>query len=200
MTSLHAFLLRHCRPLLNREASLALIGVFTLLLCTASAPPSAQASYAKPSTPAVTAIAEPQGAPVETMPQAPAPPMPAPPMPAPPVPPPPPPPPLVVAERPARLTFYDCLGQDFCGEMANGEIVYQGAAACSYDLDLGTTFTIAGDPTGRIYVCKDRGLLPNTHVDIFWHNPDDGWEWQAKVGEVGTVAIIVDPPPPPPSP
>jgi hypothetical protein len=90
----------------------------------------------------------------------------------------------------ATLTFYDCLVQKFCGAMSNGQKVYEGAAACSYNLAIGTMFTIAGDPTGRVYVCKDRGLLPNTHVDIFWNDPADGWRWQRAVGSRGTIEIV----------
>jgi hypothetical protein len=90
----------------------------------------------------------------------------------------------------ATLTFYDCLSQKFCGAMANGQKVYEGAAACSYNLAFGTMFTITGDPTGRVYVCKDRGLLPNTHVDIFWNDPADGWRWQRAVGSRGTIEIV----------
>ena len=90
----------------------------------------------------------------------------------------------------ATLTFYDCMVQRFCGAMANGQKVYEGAAACSYNLAFGTMFTITGDPTGRVYVCKDRGLLPNTHVDIFWNNPADGWAWQRAVGSRGTIEIV----------
>jgi hypothetical protein len=82
------------------------------------------------------------------------------------------------------------MNQGFCGAMANGEDVYEGAAACSYDLSFGTRFTIPGDPTNRIYVCKDRGLLSNTHVDIFWYNPDDGWLWQSAVGSRGQIEIL----------
>src|SRR5258708_4132317 len=62
-------------------------------------------------------------------------------------------------------------------------------ASCS-NLATGTMFTITGDPTGRVYVCKDRGLLPNTHVDIFWNNPADGWAWQRAVGSRGTIEIV----------
>ena len=90
----------------------------------------------------------------------------------------------------ATLTFYDCLSQRFCGAMSNGQKVYEGAAACSYNLATGTMFTITGDPTGRVYVCKDRGLLPNTHVDIFWNDPADGWRWQRAVGSRGTIEIV----------
>ena len=90
----------------------------------------------------------------------------------------------------STLTFYDCMVQKFCGAMANGQKVYEGAAACSYNLAMGTMFTITGDPTGRVYVCKDRGLLPNTHVDIFWNDPADGWRWQRAVGSRGTIEIV----------
>ena len=89
-----------------------------------------------------------------------------------------------------NLTFYDCKNQGFCGKMANGRKVYEGAAACSYNLDFGTKFRIVGDPTDRIYVCEDRGLLDDTWVDIFWHDPADGWKWQAAVGRRGTIEIV----------
>jgi hypothetical protein len=123
-----------------------------------------------------------------------------------PLPPPPPPAPVLIqAQRvpsvsrdqvvtkgkmTATLTFYDCMVQRFCGKMANGQVVYEGAAACSYNMAFGTMFTIHGDPTGRVYVCKDRGLLPNTHVDIFWNDPADGWRWQRAVGSRGTIEIV----------
>lgn len=89
-----------------------------------------------------------------------------------------------------NLTFYDCKSQGFCGAMANGKKVYEGAAACSWNLNLGTKFRIIGDPTARVYVCADRGLLANTWVDIFWYDPADGWRWQASVGRYGTIEII----------
>jgi hypothetical protein len=120
--------------------------------------------------------------------------------------PPPPPPAAPVAPQPTAapvpaavpavrisnvsLTFYSCLGEGFCGAMANGEIVYEGAVACSYDLPLGTQLRIFGDPTSRVYVCKDRGLLSNTWVDVFFHDPADGWAWQAAVGRYGTIEIV----------
>ncbi len=90
----------------------------------------------------------------------------------------------------ATLTFYDCLGQGFCGTMANGRKVHEGAAACSNNLAMGTMFTIVGDPTNRIYVCEDRGMLNNTHVDIFWNDPKDGYWWQSQVGMRGTLEIV----------
>lgn len=93
-----------------------------------------------------------------------------------------------------NITFYDCLQQGFCGLMYNGQRVYEGAAACSWNLPIGTQFAIQGDPTGRVYVCADRGLLIDTWVDVFFHDPDDGWAWQASVGRWGTIEIISLPP------
>ena len=89
-----------------------------------------------------------------------------------------------------NLTFYDCLSQGFCGAMYNGRRVYEGAAACSWNLPIGTRFTIVGDPTGRIYICEDRGLLADTWIDIFWNDPANGWHWQRQVGRIGTIEIL----------
>lgn len=89
-----------------------------------------------------------------------------------------------------NITFYDCASQGFCGAMYNGRKVYEGAAACSWDLPIGTRFTIAGDPTHRTYICEDRGLLANTWVDIFWYYPADGYNWQRHVGRYGTIEIV----------
>ena len=103
---------------------------------------------------------------------------------------------ILPAALPGRLlhgvnvTFYDCLVQGFCGDMYNGEPVYEGAAACSWDLPLGTRFAIENDPTGRIYVCADRGLLSDTWVDIFFYSPEEGWAWQQRVGRYGTILIL----------
>jgi hypothetical protein len=91
-----------------------------------------------------------------------------------------------------NLTFYDCMPDRFCGNMSNGSKVHEGAAACSYDLDLGTSFRIVEDPTRRLYRCEDRGLLADTWVDIFFFNQQDGWPWQATVGRCGTIEILVD--------
>jgi hypothetical protein len=89
-----------------------------------------------------------------------------------------------------NITFYDCLNDGFCGAMYNGEKVYEGAAACSWNLPIGTAFYIIGDPTGRVYICKDRGLLDDTWVDIFWNNPVDGYYWQSHVGRYGTIVLV----------
>jgi hypothetical protein len=89
-----------------------------------------------------------------------------------------------------NITFYDCADQGFCEHMYNGRRVYQGAAACSWNLDIGTKFFIVGDPTRRLYMCEDRGLLDDTWVDIFWYFPSDGWAWQSGVGRFGTIEIV----------
>lgn len=89
-----------------------------------------------------------------------------------------------------NITFYSCLGEGFCGNMYNGQRVHQGAAACSFDLPIGTSFTIAGDPTNRVYRCEDRGVLTATWVDIYWYDPADGWAWQRQVGRYGTIQIV----------
>jgi hypothetical protein len=89
-----------------------------------------------------------------------------------------------------NITFYDCRGQGFCGGMYNGRKVYQGAAACSWNLPIGTRFKIVGDPTKRTYVCEDRGLLANTWVDVFWNEPRDGWIWQSLVGRYASIEVI----------
>ena len=74
--------------------------------------------------------------------------------------------------------------------MKSGTKVYEGAAACSWNLPEGTRFRILGDPTKRIYVCEDRGVLEDTWVDIFFNDPDDGWDWQEAVGRYGTIEIV----------
>ena len=89
-----------------------------------------------------------------------------------------------------NITFYDCAVQGFCGAMYNGRQVYEGAAACSWNMAIGTRFVIVGDPTGRIYVCEDRGLLANTWVDIFFYYPADGYDWQGFVGRYGSIEIV----------
>lgn len=88
-----------------------------------------------------------------------------------------------------RVTFYTCVGQGFCGNMSSGQRVHDGAAACSYDLPLGTRFTIAADPTGRVYQCLDRGWLSPTWVDVWFHDGANGWPWQSQVGSWSDIRI-----------
>jgi hypothetical protein len=90
----------------------------------------------------------------------------------------------------AYITFYDCASGGFCGSMSSGDQVFAGAAACSYNLATGTRFTIDGDPSGRTYVCLDRGGGGPTWIDIWFYDPSDGYAWQGVVGNYGTINII----------
>ncbi len=89
-----------------------------------------------------------------------------------------------------NLTFYDCVEGGFCGQMFDGDKVYEGATACSWDLPIGTRFYILGDPTGRLYICADRGMLSDTWIDVFFHNPKDGWVWQRSIGRSGSILLV----------
>jgi hypothetical protein len=90
----------------------------------------------------------------------------------------------------SRITIYGCVGPGggFCGGMASGVGVFEGAAACSSDMKFGTRFRIHSDPTGRVYECLDRGHLNSTWVDIFFHDTREGIAWQSLLG--GTIAQI----------
>jgi hypothetical protein len=90
----------------------------------------------------------------------------------------------------STTTFYACLGNGFCGRMANGEGVHASAAACSSNLALGTKFRIDGDPSGRVFTCLDRGALTPTWVDVFFYDAADGWAWQANIGTSNTITIV----------
>lgn len=95
---------------------------------------------------------------------------------------------------PARVTIYGCYGPGggFCGRMASGVNVFEGAAACSYNLPFGTRFTISGDPSGRTYECLDRGHLPATWVDVYFHHTQQGMGWQSNLGTTSTQITIVN--------
>lgn len=90
----------------------------------------------------------------------------------------------------ARITVYGCTGPGggFCGGMASGFKVFEGAAACSYDMPFGTKLRIIGDPTGRVYECLDRGALSAPWVDVFFNNTSEGIAWASLLG--GTVSDI----------
>ncbi len=92
--------------------------------------------------------------------------------------------------RNARITFYSCTGEGFCGGMASGDQVYEGAVACSEDIPLGTPLRILSDPSGRVFVCLDRGLLSPTWIDVFFYNAADGWAWQSVVGTISDIEIL----------
>ena len=85
------------------------------------------------------------------------------------------------------ITWYTC--PPYCGAMANGVGVYDGAAACGYGFDLGQRFSIDGDPTARIYTCEDRGGGPARWVDIFFADAAAAQAWQAVVGSYGKVRL-----------
>ncbi len=98
------------------------------------------------------------------------------------------------------ITYYFCVptgderthgdGGGYCGGMANGEVVHEGAAACRPGL-IGQRFRIEGDPTGRIYECTDTGgSVLQDHRDIWFMNSADGYEWWLTVGERAFIEIV----------
>jgi hypothetical protein len=110
------------------------------------------------------------------------------------------PPPAAVDQRTASITYYYCSqgsipasigdGGGWCGAMANGQVVYEGAAACSAQ-NMGQRFKILGDPNGRTYTCADTGsAVHGEHRDIFFHNSDDGYQWWLQVGNSATIEIV----------
>ncbi len=94
----------------------------------------------------------------------------------------------------ARVTIYGCTGPGggFCNHMASGAAVFEGAAACSSNLPFGTKLTIAGDPTGRVYECLDRGSLSATWIDVYFENTTDGMAWQSELGATSADITIVN--------
>lgn len=85
------------------------------------------------------------------------------------------------------LTHYGCVGDgtgSYCGVMASGQTVHDGAAACGYAWELGQRFVILGDPSGRTYTCLDRGLGPWLWVDVWHYNAAaEGAAWRANFGQ-----------------
>jgi len=94
----------------------------------------------------------------------------------------------------ARITIYGCQGPGggFCHHMSGGGAPFAGAAACSTNLPLGTRLTIAGDPTGRVYECLDRGHLPATWIDVFFYDTEDGFAWASELGSTRADITIVN--------
>ncbi len=90
----------------------------------------------------------------------------------------------------STVTFYDCTAGGFCGRMANGQQVFLGAAACSYNMPFGTKFRLENDPANRVFVCADRGALSTSWVDIWFYDNADGWAWQSIVGIRGNIIIV----------
>jgi 3D (Asp-Asp-Asp) domain-containing protein len=88
------------------------------------------------------------------------------------------------------ITFYACVGDGFCGNTASGMPVSAGSAACSSNLPFGTRFRIEGDPTGRVFLCNDRGALASTWVDVWFYSVAEGRAWQSMVGNRGQIIIV----------
>lgn len=73
----------------------------------------------------------------------------------------------------AKVTGYYCEdvggywgdGGGWCGQMANGEVVHEGAAACGYGWEMGQELHIEEPPLN--VTCKDRGHLEDYQVDVF---------------------------------
>ena len=110
--------------------------------------------------------------------------------------------PPVVQTVEASLSYYYCNqgslaasigdGGGWCGAMANGEVVHEGAAACDR-AHLGQRFRIVGDPLGLTYTCKDTGsAVHGQHRDIWFDTSDDGYRWIVEVGYTAQVQILAD--------
>ena len=81
-------------------------------------------------------------------------------------------------------------GGGFCGRMANGQVVYPGAAACSAAY-MGQQFRVQGDPYGRVYTCADTGgAVGGTHRDIWFDDAGVGWSWLQTVGFTAVIEIV----------
>jgi len=108
---------------------------------------------------------------------------------------------VTTEQRTATISYYYCAqgsnaagigdGGGFCGAMASGQTVYEGAAACAPGY-MGERFTIIGDPSGRTYTCADTGsAVAGEHRDIFFHNSDDAWAWWVQMGtNIATIEIV----------
>ncbi len=90
-----------------------------------------------------------------------------------------------------RTTFYSCLNNGFCGLMYNGQQVFPGAAACSWNMPLGTRFFLNADPARTVYTCLDRGALSASWVDIWFYDSAEGWAWQSMIGSTTSTITIV---------
>ena len=98
------------------------------------------------------------------------------------------------------ITYYYCVpgsnpaaigdGGGYCGGMANGQTVHDGAAACSAQ-NLGQRFTIEGDPTARTYTCEDTGgAVLNDHRDIWFMHGDEGYDWWLQIGARANITVL----------
>ena len=91
---------------------------------------------------------------------------------------------------PSTVTFYACVGNGFCGNMASGIPPFPGAAACSGNMPMGTRFVISDDPNQQVFTCMDRGALSATWVDVWFYDAADGWAWQSNVGTSSEISIL----------
>lgn len=64
--------------------------------------------------------------------------------------------------------------------MYNGEYPYSGAAACSWDLPIGTWVYLSD---GTALQCLDRGHLASTHIDVYVGSHWEGRELIAEHGD-----------------
>ena len=100
----------------------------------------------------------------------------------------------------ATISYYYCTqgsipasigdGGGFCGAMANGEIVYAGAASCA-SAHMRQRFRIEGDPLDLVYTCADTGgAVTGEHRDIWFENSDEGYLWWQTVGPSAFIEIL----------
>lgn len=90
----------------------------------------------------------------------------------------------VPAKR-VTVTYYHWTGN----RMANGEYPFIGAAACSYDLKMGT---VALFNDGRVVICADRGHLSNRGwIDVYADSRDAGRDIALAYGSETTVSLFI---------
>ncbi len=102
----------------------------------------------------------------------------------------------------ARITYFYCNqgtiaagigdGGGFCGTMRSGDVVHQGAAACSQEnYEQRQRFRIIGDPLDLVYTCKDTGnAVHGEQRDIWFDNSDDAIRWLGQVGDRAQIEIL----------
>jgi len=94
------------------------------------------------------------------------------------------------------LTFFVCVGapagfdDGYCGRMANGETVHDGAAACGYRFQIGDRFRIVGDSNARVYTCEDRGLGASLWIDVWFYDYASGRAWRNTFPKYVTVEMV----------
>ncbi len=81
-----------------------------------------------------------------------------------------------------RVTWYGPTGFP----MYSGDMPYEGAAACSWNLPLGTQIRL---PDGAVVTCLDRGYLGPNHVDLFAPTAAQGWSLIRRYGDWAWVEV-----------